>query len=94
MKGFDAQQTPMKILLTVAAVWGELFTAAHPAFAQSWVMTSAPSTNWSSLATSADGSKLVAVAFGGTDSSSSPNGGIYASTDAGATWNEIGRAHV
>jgi hypothetical protein len=41
-----------------------------------WTQTSAPTTNWTSVASSADGTKLVAVY----------NNGIYSSTDSGATW--------
>jgi hypothetical protein len=45
--------------------------------AQIWTQTSAPITNWSSVASSADGSKLVAAVSGGL---------IYASTNGGAIW--------
>jgi hypothetical protein len=48
---------------------------------QSWMLTSAPRQDWSSIASSADGSKLVAV------SSSSP-GGIYVSANSGETWSQ------
>ena len=66
----------MKYLpLAVAALCG-LFTAVHPAFAQNWTLTSAPSNYWASVASSADGSKLVAAC----------STGVYASTDSGATW--------
>src|SRR5580692_604380 len=43
-----------------------------------WVQTSAPAQNWNSIASSADGSKLVAVVYSG--------GGIYTSTNSGTTW--------
>jgi hypothetical protein len=46
-------------------------------FAQAWVQTSAPSKTWTSIACSADGSRLAATA--------SP-GSIYTSTNFGATW--------
>jgi hypothetical protein len=42
-----------------------------------WVQTCAPSENWNAVASSADGNKLVAVAYGG---------GIYTSGNAGRTW--------
>jgi hypothetical protein len=42
-----------------------------------WIATSAPSTNWSALAMSADGSQLTAAVNGGS---------IYSSTDSGASW--------
>jgi hypothetical protein len=60
-----------------AAASGGLLMVATSAFAQTWTQTSAPITNWSSIACSADGSKLVAVIKGGP---------IYTSKDAGATW--------
>ena len=48
---------------------------------QTWMATSAPRTNWASVASSSDGTRLVAVAgFPG------PAGLIYTSTDAGANW--------
>jgi hypothetical protein len=46
-------------------------------FAQSWTPTSAPTKTWQALAMSADGSRLVAAVSGG---------GIYTSTNSGATW--------
>ena len=57
---------------------------AEPAFAQSWTRTSAPITNWTAVASSADGCKLVAVV--GIDSSRGNPGPIYTSADSGATW--------
>ena len=47
-------------------------------FAQTWMPTSAPIANWRSVASSADGSKLAAVA--------SWSYGIYTSTNSGAGW--------
>ena len=47
------------------------------AFAQTWTQTGASSNQWYSLASSADGFKLVAVANPGS---------IYTSADSGATW--------
>ncbi len=44
---------------------------------QFWQQTTAPITSWSSIASSADGSKLVAAVKGGP---------IYTSTNSGATW--------
>jgi len=64
------------MLLAVAA-WGGLFTVADPAFSQTWTQTSAPSNYWVSIASSADGSKLVAAAHAGP---------IYISTNSGAAW--------
>jgi len=48
-----------------------------PAFAQTWTKTSAPTNNWSSVALSADGKKVVAVISGS---------GIYTSTNSGVDW--------
>src|SRR5271166_1426722 len=45
--------------------------------AQNWTLTSAPITNWSCVASSADGTKLVAAVT---------NGFIYTSTNSGLTW--------
>lgn len=46
--------------------------------AQSWTVTSAPSANWVSLASSADGNTLAALVQGGE--------AVYLSTNAGASW--------
>ena len=48
--------------------------------AQSWMQTSAPITNWTALASSADGTKLFAAANG--------PGGIFASSNSGLTWTQ------
>src|SRR5438128_6868356 len=66
-----------KCLRAVAAALGGLLGLAEPAFAQSWTRTSAPITNWTAVASSADGRKLVAVVGPGP---------IYTSADSGATW--------
>ena len=50
------------------------------ASAQTWIQTSAPSNNWASIAVSAGGTRIVAVAGG------SHAGPIYTSTDYGVTW--------
>ena len=54
---------------------------------QSWITNNLPPANiWAAVATSADGSKLVAAASGGT---------IYSSTNGGATWisNDVPALH-
>lgn len=66
-----------KYLLLEPVALGGLLTAINPAFAQHWIQTSAPITNWASVASSANGSKLVAAA---------KDGPIYTSTDSGANW--------
>jgi len=48
--------------LRAAAVAGLLLTGFLSAFAQNWTLTSAPITNWSVLAMSANGSTMAAVA--------------------------------
>lgn len=67
----------MKHLLFILTL-GIFFAATDPARAQDWLLTEAP-TNlvWSSIACSADGSRLVAGTYGS---------GIYLSTDGGYTW--------
>ena len=45
-----------------------------------WTQTGAPNENWMSVASSADGTKLVAEAYGGE---------IYTSADSGATWSQV-----
>ncbi|MGD0349893.1 MAG: hypothetical protein ABSB84_06205 [Verrucomicrobiota bacterium] len=52
-------------------------TFATQVFAQTWTQTSAPNNNWLSVASSADGSKLVATVGGGF---------IYTSADSGISW--------
>jgi len=64
-----------KILLLASTV----LLTANFALAQIWTQTSAPNTNWTSIASSADGTKLVAVA---------DLGGIWVSTDSGGTWTQ------
>ena len=46
-------------------------------FGTTWASASAPSNHWSAVASSADGSKLLALAF---------NGPIYVSTNSGKSW--------
>ncbi len=62
--------------LRAAAVAGLLLTGCPSAFGQNWTLTSAPITNWTSIAMSADGDKLVATS----------SGLIYASTNFGTVW--------
>lgn len=60
--------------LALTGIW---LVSSPFAFSQSWIQTSAPKTNWSAIAVSADGSKIVACVSGGL---------IYRSTDAGTNW--------
>ena len=59
-----------------------LFTADHPACAQVWTLTGAPSEKWYAVASSADGSNLVA--------SANSAGLLYTSRDGGANWTPTG----
>ena len=63
----------VKILLAVAAI----LRVADFAFAQTWTQTIAPSKNWVSIASSADGNKLIAASASST---------YYTSTNAGIAW--------
>lgn len=69
---------PMRALqATFGAVLIFLVSIPDSGRAQVWFQTTAPSNNWSSVACSADGSRLVAA---------SGNGFIYTSMDYGSTW--------
>src|SRR5262245_52786619 len=52
-------------LFFALTTFGALFATGRPAFGQVWIQTSAPSTNWASIASSADGTKFVAANYGG-----------------------------
>lgn len=54
---------------------GLIYTSTNSGF--TWTTTSAPSNHWQAVASSIDGSKLVAVPL---------NGLIFTSTDFGTTW--------
>jgi hypothetical protein len=68
----------LKQSIRLLLIFGML-TAIRPAFAQAWTQTSAPTNDWVGVASSADGSKLVALAY---------RDGIYVSTNSGLTWTE------
>jgi len=71
---------PPKGMSALLAVAVGLLSAIHPGSAQSWTKTSAPVLSWTAVASSADGTKLVAVA------NDLPTGAVYLSTNSGATW--------
>src|SRR2546422_1485247 len=73
---------PKYPVLLVAGLGG-LFTVVNLASGQVWTATSAPLQDWEAVASSADGTKLVAA--GGSDCaySCSPPLPIYTSTDSG-----------
>ena len=56
-----------------------LSVAVNSVSGQTWMQTSAPTKQWTSIASSADGTKLIAVA--------SSDHICYTSTNSGATWN-------
>jgi hypothetical protein len=68
------------VLLLLAAVYG------LEAFGQTWTLTSAPLTNWSTLACSADGTRIIATVSGLSEFSVSLPGPIYVSTNSGTNW--------
>jgi photosystem II stability/assembly factor-like uncharacterized protein len=70
-----------RILPVIVFVLDGLFAAVNSVSAQTWTQTSAPTNLWYSVASSADGNKLVA-AMGGQFWT----GPIYTSTNAGTTW--------
>jgi hypothetical protein len=76
---FFSVQPPRHWLSPALAVGLLLLCLAGSAPAQVWAKTGAPNKSWIAAASSADGNKLVA-AFQGS------SGGIYLSTNAGATW--------
>ena len=71
------QPTPRtELLLLVCA----MLVAGSPAFAQTWGQSAAPTNFWWSIASSADGTRLVAAAF------IAGSHRILTSTNAGAAW--------
>ncbi len=56
--------------------------AGNVSFAQSWSETGAPEADWTGVASSADGTKLVAVCYAGALDLV----GIYTSTNSGGIW--------
>jgi hypothetical protein len=66
MKSFKMLLPGMAILLMVNCV-----------FAQTWTQTGASTNNWIYVASSADGSKLVAIGHG-----------LYVSSNSGASWTQ------
>jgi hypothetical protein len=77
----------LNLLFLLPAALACLFTMTVPTTSQTWTQTSAPITNWTSIASSADGSKLVAVAGRQFEGFVTQRvGPIYASTNAGSSW--------
>ena len=78
-----------KLPVVLVAGLGGFFTVVDVACAQPWTATTAPNLPWTALASSADGTRLVAAASAG-GYFGAPPAPIYASTDAGATWTQTG----
>ena len=51
-----------------------------------WIKTSLPARNWNSVAESAEGTKMIALANNDSGIFGAGNGGIFTSMDSGATW--------
>jgi len=62
------------------------FVSAH---AQIWRSNSAPSINWFMAASSADGSRLVAVAYAGPVYTSIDSGATWSATKSASNWNSV-----
>jgi hypothetical protein len=75
----------MKVVQRLFTLVTALLAAAQFSHAQTWTQTSAPITNWMSIASSADGTRLLAAANGGPSYFTLP-GPIYISTNSGVTW--------
>ena len=79
-------------IISFLSAFGGLLTIIPSLPAQTWTQTSAPITNWMSIASSGDGNKLVAVAYGGLTNQgimfSILPGPIYTSTNSGFSWNQ------
>ncbi|MGD0349624.1 MAG: hypothetical protein ABSB84_04825 [Verrucomicrobiota bacterium] len=63
--------------MPVVIMFCGLTAAIDSTFAKTWTQSNAPTNDWASIASSADGSKLAAVVDGG---------GIYTSTNSGVDW--------
>ena len=72
----------MKGLFTAIIVLCGLVSPVNRALAQTWIKTSAPSNVWTSVSSSADGTKLAAVSHQTIYGA----GGVYVSTNSGGVW--------
>ena len=64
---------------------GWIYTSTN--FGVTWQITSAPNTNWCSVASSADGNKLIAAAYDSMQIYS--QSAVFMSTNSGATWTAL-----
>src|SRR5258706_1883720 len=81
----------------VSAVLVIVFCVTQSVHAQTWTQTSAPiSENWKSVASSADGTKLVAASdtLHVILNNFTIDGSIYLSTDSGQTWTQATNAPI
>jgi len=74
-----------KLLLTDGAY---IYTSTNSGASWTQRQSAPPGGGWSDVCSSADGTKLVAVAPGDTNYPNPLVGGIYTSTNAGATWKQ------
>ena len=82
----DTSQIRLRRLRFRVASLCFLLSLINYTIAQNWQLASAPiATNWSAIAASADGSKIVALANGSVRNAAVA-AGIYTSTDFGVTW--------
>src|SRR5271165_7071638 len=72
-------RTPLFLLMALIG-W------SPPVLAQNWTLTSAPVTNWCSLAMSADGSRVLVASRELSGVAGSWGGSVFASTNSGASW--------
>jgi len=72
--------------LVAVAYFGTIYTSTNSG--ATWTQTGASSNSWSSVSSSADGTKLVALTVGSLSDVIHDNfsGQIWVSTDSGATW--------
>jgi hypothetical protein len=82
VEAVNARRNFIQTWLLVTTIWCE----SSSAFAQIWTQTSAPTTNWFSIACSADGMKLAAVVYNSPDPRLAATSPIYVSTNSGAIW--------
>jgi photosystem II stability/assembly factor-like uncharacterized protein len=76
-----ASSTDGQMLAAADGDGGHIFTSNDAG--TSWLQNNVPVTGWQKIATSADGTRLIAAAW---RSSSDPRGPIYTSTNSGLTW--------
>ena len=84
----SADGTKLVAAAMIGSSWHPDFIYLSTNSGSTWMRSGAPSNAWSSVASSADGSKLVAACFPSAliEGTLTSAGGIYTSTDAGATW--------